>query len=219
MSGAQRWIPATAGGLVLAAALAGCGVHDPAPVTRTATTRASAPATTAPAPTVRPSQTTPPGSAGTAPSTRPQATQSAPSARVPTSSRTLDPAAQSARAAVTYLAECLDDELVQRPRSFTLSCGDGNQSLDSLRWSNWGADRATASGSMVLNTCEPSCANGTMRRYPVRVVASRLVEGEASATYRTLVVTVVGPLPAGQPRVESFPLPGIEPGAAAQAGP
>ncbi len=118
----------------------------------------------------------------------------------------------AARAGVTYLAECLDDELVQRPGTYTLACADGNERLEKLSWSGWGEDKATATGELVTATCEPSCAAGKTLRYAVRVEASALAEGEAAATYRTLTVSSVGKPPAGYAETETYQLPGITPG-------
>ncbi len=135
----------------------------------------------------------------------------------PKPTRTPTPATPSlsweeALADVTYLAECLEDSLVQRPRTFTLACADANQSLEGLRWAHWGAEQATATGKAVINTCTPSCAEGKDVTYPVRVVASQLVKGEGSATYRKLTVTATGTRPAGVPKVDTFNLPGNIPG-------
>lgn len=126
-------------------------------------------------------------------------------------------AAADARAGVTYLVECVDTEYRVEPRSFVLTCGDGNQSLDRLDWTGWGADSASATGVVEENSCEPTCVDGEQRSYPVQVVASDLVEGEASATYRTLTVTATGDRPEGTPEAQTFTLPGNPPGEGAAA--
>ena len=43
-----------------------------------------------------------------------------------------------------------------------------------LRWPNWGAATATADGTARANDCDPYCAAGTFRTYPVDVTASGL---------------------------------------------
>ncbi|MEV5000455.1 hypothetical protein [Nocardioides sp. LML1-1-1.1] len=104
--------------------------------------------------------------------------------------------AAAARAGVTFLLDCVD-EPVSKPTSFTVACADGNQSLTDLEWSNWGADEAIATGTVVANNCDPSCAEGTDVKARVRVTASDLVDGEASATYGKLTIKVTGDLPEG----------------------
>lgn len=189
----------------LAALTAGaCGVADTAPVDR-----AAAAPTASPIPTSLPPSATEPANRPRSGRTTPHATRTITSRPSPSS---LDAAGLAARAEVTYLVECVEDQLVQRPKTFTLTCADANQFLDRLQWADWGADTARATGVVTVNLCEPSCAQGKEASYPVRVTASGLVEGEASATYRTLTVTATGERPQGTPRVETFDLPGHQPG-------
>lgn len=107
----------------------------------------------------------------------------------------------------TYLAECLEDELTQRPVSYTIACADGNASLDELTWSGWGRPRATAEGVVVQNTCEPDCASGKLRRDPVTVVASDLKARGTAHLYTRLTVTYTGQVPPGALPVETLKLP------------
>ncbi len=124
-------------------------------------------------------------------------------------SSTTDPAV-AARAAVTYILDCVG-EPVASPASVTVACADGNQSLTDLAWSDWGADEATATGTMVANNCEPSCAEGTDVSVPAKVVVSDIVEGEASATYGKITITVQGKVPAGMESVQTYPLRTVDP--------
>ncbi|MGA7704742.1 MAG: hypothetical protein WB998_07585 [Solirubrobacteraceae bacterium] len=59
-----------------------------------------------------------------------------------------------------------------RPKTLTLTCGDGNTVLSGLRWSSFGGAVARASGTFETNTCEPNCAQGKVVRYPVSTKAS-----------------------------------------------
>lgn len=119
------------------------------------------------------------------------------------------------RAASTVMQECLPGNLTQRPRAFTLTCADANLRLDQMTWRNWGTKAARGTGVVTLNTCAPDCARGTMRNYPVKVVADRLVplttptaKGKAyTQTYTRLTVRYTGTVPASSPRVEVFRLP------------
>ncbi|TQK68551.1 MULTISPECIES: hypothetical protein [unclassified Nocardioides] len=120
-----------------------------------------------------------------------------------------DPAI-AARAAVTYLLDCVG-EPVASPASVTVACADGNQSLTDLAWSDWGADEATAIGKLVANNCDPSCAEGTDVTVPAKVVVSDIVEGEASATYGTITITVEGKVPEGMLATQTYPLQTVDP--------
>ncbi|WP_436701981.1 hypothetical protein [Nocardioides sp. BYT-33-1] len=120
-----------------------------------------------------------------------------------------DPAI-AARAAVTYLLDCVG-EPVASPATITVACADGNQSLTELAWSDWGADEATATGSMVANDCDPSCAEGTDVTVPVEVEVSDIVEGEASATYGTITIRVQGEVPEGMEATQTYPLQTVDP--------
>lgn len=117
-----------------------------------------------------------------------------------------------ALAAVTYLVECVPDELVQRPGKYVLACGDGNEWLENLTWTNWGEPTASATATLATNTCEPTCAQGQFERRPVTVSVTDLAQGEGAATYRTLTVQHGDDRPEGTPPSEQFDLPGIEPG-------
>ncbi|HNM97762.1 MAG TPA: hypothetical protein PKK40_07450 [Marmoricola sp.] len=110
-----------------------------------------------------------------------------------------------------YLVECVEDNIVSQPKSFVLSCADSNQSLSDLTWSDWGADQATATGIVSTNNCEPSCAEGTATEQRVKVVASKLVKGEATATYTELHVTAIDGDKTNGLDDEVFTLPGVEP--------
>lgn len=58
-----------------------------------------------------------------------------------------------------------------RPKTLTLTCGDGNTVLSKLSWSSFGGKSARANGTFETNTCNPNCAEGKVVRYPVKVSA------------------------------------------------
>ncbi len=116
-----------------------------------------------------------------------------------------DQPAISARAEVTYMAECLDDNIVKEPATFQLACADAGQLLSDLKWTGWGADEATATGT-VTTTVE-----GKSVEQDVKVTASKLVEGEASARYTQLHVVAVGDDVEGGLTDETFELFGVDP--------
>ncbi|MDQ6526431.1 hypothetical protein RB608_22610 [Nocardioides sp. LHD-245] len=120
-----------------------------------------------------------------------------------------DPAV-AARAAVTYILDCVG-EPVASPATFTVACADGNQSLTDLAWADWGADEATATGTMVANDCEPSCAEGSDVSVPVKVLVSDIVLGEATVNYGALTIRVQGDVPEGMEATQTYPLKTVDP--------
>ena len=79
-------------------------------------------------------------------------------------------ATSSSATAPVKLTDC--DRAATRPRHVLLSCGDGNAFLRSLRWSSFGGSTAKATGTLVVNTCEPDCADGRDHSYAVAVTAA-----------------------------------------------
>ncbi|MGW1891369.1 hypothetical protein ACWCP6_14110 [Streptomyces sp. NPDC002004] len=60
-----------------------------------------------------------------------------------------------------------------RPGDYILACGDGNNLLKDLKWSAWGPETATATGTDWVNDCQPYCAAGRFHPYPVDVTLFR----------------------------------------------
>ena len=71
---------------------------------------------------------------------------------------------------------------VLRPRTFVVACADANTSLTGLTWHAWRPGAAAPTGTLVENTCTPSCAGGELVRYPVTV---EIDESARTATLRT----------------------------------
>lgn len=131
------------------------------------------------------------------------------SAPVVSGTATPDPGAASPTEhppSATYIAECVDDNLVQWPKTLTLTCADGNESLEGLTWTGWGETSAKATGQISTNTCEPDCSQGTIKRYPVTAVAGKPDRREAAEFYTELVVTYTGDRPAGVPASQTYQL-------------
>ncbi|MFH8629241.1 hypothetical protein ACH4CC_05145 [Streptomyces lydicus] len=98
-----------------------------------------------------------------------------------------------------------------RPGTYTLACGDGNNVLTSLRWSQWQPRSAVADGSDMVNDCRPFCAAGHFHRYRVHV---RLDHPQArpghpgQRYYTRLTLSYPGQRPSGTPRVITVKLLG-----------
>jgi opacity protein-like surface antigen len=83
-----------------------------------------------------------------------------------------------------------------RPKTVTLTCGDGNTVLKGLAWSSYGGSTAQAKGTFVINLCEPNCAAGKAASYPVTAKASdpRNCKG-GLRVYNKLTLTFPGRTP------------------------
>ncbi|MGI8624810.1 MAG: hypothetical protein ACR2NB_15320 [Solirubrobacteraceae bacterium] len=61
-----------------------------------------------------------------------------------------------------------------KPRQIVLACADGGARLVRISWSRWGGRTAAGRGKLVVNTCEPSCVDGSARTTgPARITLSR----------------------------------------------
>lgn len=80
-------------------------------------------------------------------------------------------AAPAAPAAQVYLpSNCVDQKV--KPKRVIVTCADAGFVLTGMTWRQWGQSRAQATGTARVNDCEPSCADGTVRSYPVRATVS-----------------------------------------------
>jgi hypothetical protein len=84
-----------------------------------------------------------------------------------------------------------------RPKTVTLTCGDGNTVLKGLTWSSYGGARAKAKGTFTINLCEPNCAAGKAASFPVTVTASdpRNCKGGLLRVYNKLTLLFPGRTP------------------------
>lgn len=107
----------------------------------------------------------------------------------------------------TFMKECGDDHVTNRPRRFTLACADAKQYLDRMTWKRWGQSAATGTGVVRLRDCSTSCSVGRLKSYPVKVVVNRIHRGEAAQFYTRMTLTYTKAVPAGEKRTEVFHLP------------
>jgi hypothetical protein len=68
----------------------------------------------------------------------------------------------------TVWKSCAHEPAV-RPAQIVLACGDGNFYAAGLRWTSWTSSSATATGVGRQNDCNPYCAAGHFRAYPISV--------------------------------------------------
>jgi hypothetical protein len=88
----------------------------------------------------------------------------------------------------TVIFDCGGSPHVE-PTELVLACGDAGDELAHLHWHGWGDASATATGSLIAETCVPSCVAGGTKTYPVRVTVRGLGLEGAHAAYRQLEAT------------------------------
>ncbi|MEU6293139.1 hypothetical protein [Streptomyces sp. NPDC046988] len=129
---------------------------------------------------------------------------------VPLGTATAAPTAPTRQTTDPVLVDCAGQPEV-RPGTFILACGDGNSRLVSMHWYRWDAEAAVGRGSNAVNDCDPYCAAGAFRSYPVTV---RLDRPTASAGdpgerhFSRITLTYTDGRPDGSPRTVTQPLPG-----------
>lgn len=74
------------------------------------------------------------------------------------------------QAAAKYVVIDCQGAPVARPGTFPLACADDGDQLNALHWTSWSPGYATGTGIQAMNDCVPSCADGKVRDYPVRVI-------------------------------------------------
>ena len=67
--------------------------------------------------------------------------------------------------------DCVNVAGVAGPKSISLACADNNYGVEDIQWKNWSAPQAEGTGTAWINSCDPDCANGEFRQFPVKVTA------------------------------------------------
>jgi hypothetical protein len=60
-----------------------------------------------------------------------------------------------------------------KPSTVIVTCADANVRVRAIQWSSWTAREARGRGTALVNDCQPNCAGGRFRRYPIRLRAFR----------------------------------------------
>jgi hypothetical protein len=120
------------------------------------------------------------------------------------------PAARSTGPLQTVVLDCPGVPALVRPKNYILTCADGYIQLQKLSWTSWTPGLASATGTLVKNTCTPSCVAGHFHSYPVLVVlwgraAVKNRPGQQCYTRMTLIYP--GARPQGASQTETISLP------------
>jgi hypothetical protein len=110
----------------------------------------------------------------------------------------------------TVVLDCPGLPALVRPKTYILSCADGYIRLDKLSWTSWTPGLASATGTLVKNTCNPSCVAGHFRSYSVLVVfwgktTVKNHPGQQCYTRMTLIYPGARPNGVGQTQTVSLP--------------
>jgi hypothetical protein len=92
-----------------------------------------------------------------------------------------------------------------KPKSFVVTCADANFTVKKVKYSAYGATSAKGTGTASLNTCEPDCASGTFKSYPVKLTLSRVKQCGDVPQFTRARITFTGARPAGQSKSLSQP--------------
>jgi hypothetical protein len=97
------------------------------------------------------------------------------------------------------------NKAASKPKTLTLTCGDGNTYLKNLSWSSFGGSAAQGKGTFVIDLCKPNCAQGKSASYPAsaKATGSRACKGGLHV-YRKLTLTFTGRKPASSKRLSSW---------------
>lgn len=96
---------------------------------------------------------------------------------------------QPSDAPVAMVSECGVKEPVARPAEITMTCADGGVVLHDIDWRYWSNDLAVGLASSSENTCDPTCAEGSMVDHAVNVVLFDIVSNGAGPQFTRATVT------------------------------
>jgi hypothetical protein len=125
------------------------------------------------------------------------------------SSLVLGPAAALAASppSQVWVVNCNTEQY--KPKSITIACGDGGIYLAKLQWSAWSKTSAAGAGSYDMIDCTPSCVQGHLRTYPVKVTLSkpRSCPGRKHKAFRHIGLVFTSTQPTGAATQITLPCP------------
>lgn len=83
----------------------------------------------------------------------------------------------------TYIVDCVGD-LQYKPKEIIIACADAGVAFSNITWSRWNNNRAVGRGTLSVNTCEPTCADGNFVTYRrVRLTLGGVASGPGFGTF------------------------------------
>lgn len=82
--------------------------------------------------------------------------------------------AVAATARTVWVRDCPGDRFRVEPKAFVLTCADANTAMTGITWKGWGTAHAVGHGTLVENTCTPSCVAGRFESEPAKITLSHL---------------------------------------------
>ena len=110
----------------------------------------------------------------------------------------------------TVVLDCPGQSALVRPKTYILSCADGYVQLNKLAWTSWTPGLASATGTLVKNTCTPSCVAGHFRSYSALVVLwgkTAVKNHPGQQCYTRMTIIYPGSRPSGVGQTETISLP------------
>jgi hypothetical protein len=105
-------------------------------------------------------------------------------------------AGASTKLRVFFPSDCQHNKY--KPKSFVVTCADANFTVKKVKYSAYGTKTAAGTGTASVNTCDPDCASGTFKSYPVKLTLSRVKQCGDVPQFTRAKITFTGARPAGQ---------------------
>ena len=99
-----------------------------------------------------------------------------PSTSAATSATQAPASVSAAPAAGSVVLNCSGKGEV-KPAEIVFFCADANELVKDISWTAWEANAASGAGTLVHNTCQPTCVAGSVESTPVQV-GVRAPEGD-----------------------------------------
>jgi hypothetical protein len=114
--------------------------------------------------------------------------------------------AATAQPAPVSVEVCGQGGAVTRPASMILTCADDGEQAESLHWTSWTADGATATGLVAWRACTADCARDTVWHTAAAqfILSAPIAEPHAGRLFTKLTLHTTGATPAGFMRDLSF---------------
>jgi len=78
---------------------------------------------------------------------------------------------------------------VYKPKQITVACADAGIIISKVKYSSYGAKTAKGTGTAAVNLCDPNCAAGKTKRFPVKFTLSKVTQCGDSYQFRRLTLT------------------------------